>query len=131
MHDLLAHERLVELRDGFRAVFEFEPFLQGQEQVGVLDGGRGHVRLLMDAVIEGGVGFVPFLAVAHHAVLVARLLPAYGYLVRLAGFEGAAHRRKLVELPLVHGLVLVGSQARHLVVHELPLFGQAIYALLV
>ena len=52
MHDLLAHESLVELGDRLGGVLELQPLLHGQEQVGVLDGGGGHVGLLVHAEVQ-------------------------------------------------------------------------------
>ena len=126
MHDLLAHESLVELGGRLGGVLEFQPLLHGQEQVGVLNGSGSHVGLLVHAEVDVGVSLVPLLAVAHDAVLVAGLLPAHRDLVGLSGQQRLAHRRQGVQLPLVHGLVLQRPQASQLVVHKSLLLGLAI-----
>ena len=129
MNDLLAHECLIELRHSLGPVLEFKPFLHRQKQIGIFYSGGSHMRLLVNCVIKRRIGAVPVFTIRHDAILVARLFPANRNFVRLARKQCLTHRSELVELPLMHGLMGVGTKTRHLVVHELFLLRHAVNAL--
>lgn len=102
--------------------------LHGQEQVGVLNGSGSHVGLLMHAEVDGwrkprSTG----LAVAHDAVLVARLLPTHRDLGRARRVSNASRTgAKAFSCHWCTALCSSDPQASQLVVHKSLLLGLAI-----